>query len=103
MDTQLIGDPLDRARGVVAGSLRASNAIRVARFRSSSLYFLGAAMTLIILPRIESLHQTRGDSLHREPGDGVVERAGVTRAVACPAAVTTPCTRHRTRGASASR
>lgn len=26
------------------------------------LYFLGAAMTLIILPRIESLHQTRGDS-----------------------------------------
>ena len=46
-----------------SGSFRASIAIRVARCWSSTLYFLGAAMTLIILPRIESLHQTRGDSL----------------------------------------
>ena len=45
-----------------SGSFLASNAIRVARCWSSTLYFLGAAMTLIILPRIESLHQTRGDS-----------------------------------------
>src|SRR3954469_18195521 len=43
----------------VAGSRRASTAIRVARSRSSSGYFLGAAMTLI-LTWIESLHQTRG-------------------------------------------
>ncbi len=42
----------------VAGSRRASTAIRVARSRSSSGYFLGAAMTLI-LTWIESLHQTR--------------------------------------------
>src|SRR3954451_10859174 len=46
----------------VAGSRRASTAIRVARSRSSSGYFLGAAMTLI-LTWIESLHQTqRGTS-----------------------------------------
>ena len=44
------------------GSFRASNAIRVARCCNSTLYFLGAPMTLIILPRIESLHHTRGDS-----------------------------------------
>src|SRR5699024_6597733 len=31
--------------------------------RSSSGYFLGAAM-LLILPWIQSLHQTRGDSAH---------------------------------------
>jgi hypothetical protein len=43
----------------VAESCRASTAIRVARSRSSSGYFLGAAMTLI-LTWIESLHQTRG-------------------------------------------
>src|SRR5918998_1475053 len=43
---------------LVAGSRRASTAIRVARSRSSSGYFLGAAMTLI-LTWIESLHQTR--------------------------------------------
>jgi hypothetical protein len=42
----------------VAGSCRASTAIRVARSRSPSGYFLGAAMTLI-LPLDESLHQTR--------------------------------------------
>src|SRR3954452_119254 len=42
----------------VAGSRRATTAIRVARSRSSSGYFLGAVMTLI--PTwIESLHQTR--------------------------------------------
>ena len=46
-----------------SGSLRASSAIRVARCCSSTLYFLGTPMTLIILPRIESLHQTRGDSV----------------------------------------
>ena len=45
-----------------SGSFLASNAIRVARCWSSTLYFLGAAITIIILPRIESLHQTRGDS-----------------------------------------
>src|SRR5699024_9808597 len=39
-------------------------AILVALSRSSSGYFLGAAM-LLILPWIQSLHQTRGDS-----GDG---------------------------------
>src|SRR5215218_6064942 len=43
----------------VAGSRRASTASRVARSRSSSGYFLGAATTLI-LTWIESLHQTRG-------------------------------------------
>src|SRR5919107_1423653 len=43
----------------VAGSRRASTASLVARSRSSSGYFLGAAMTLI-LTWIESLHQTRG-------------------------------------------
>src|SRR4051795_5722774 len=46
------------APGLVAGSRRASTTIRVARSRSSSRYFLGAAMTLI-LPANESLHQTR--------------------------------------------
>src|SRR4051794_7824039 len=46
----------------VAGSRRASTAIRVARSRSSSGYFLGAAMTLI-LTWIESLHQTRGGTM----------------------------------------
>ena len=46
----------------VAGSRRASTAIRVARSRSSSGYFLGAAMTLI-LTWIESLHQTRGGTV----------------------------------------
>src|SRR4051794_26875375 len=46
------------APGLVAGSRRASTAIRVARSHSSSGYFLGAAMTLI-LTWIESLHQTR--------------------------------------------
>ena len=46
-----------------SGSFRASIAIRVARCWSSTLYFHGAAMTLIILPRIESLHQTQDDSL----------------------------------------
>lgn len=42
----------------VAGSRRASTANLIARSRSSSEYFLGAAMTLI-LAWIESLHQTR--------------------------------------------
>src|SRR5699024_6856827 len=46
---------------LVAGSSRASTAILVALSRSSSGYFLGAAM-LLILPWIQSLHQTRGDS-----------------------------------------
>src|SRR3954447_21688771 len=46
------------APGWVAWSRRASTAIRVARSRSSSGYFLGAAMTLI-LTWIESLHRTR--------------------------------------------
>src|SRR5690606_19731766 len=44
---------------LVAGSRLRSTAIRIARSRSSSGYFLGAAMTLI-LPWNESLHQTRG-------------------------------------------
>src|SRR3954451_15105801 len=51
----------------VAGSRRASTAIRVARSRSSSGYFLGAAMTLI-LTWIESLHQTRGGTGRQEAG-----------------------------------
>jgi hypothetical protein len=42
----------------VTGSRRASTANLIARSRSSSGYFLGAATTLT-LPRIESLHQTR--------------------------------------------
>src|SRR5699024_6015541 len=49
------------APDLVAGSRRASTAILVALSRSSSGYFLGAAM-LLILPWIQSLHQTRGDS-----------------------------------------
>ena len=44
-----------------SGSRRASNAIRIARSFSSSLYFRGAAMTPI-LHRFESLHRTRGAS-----------------------------------------
>src|SRR5690606_19624081 len=47
----------------VTGSRRATRARRVARLFSSSLYFLGAAMTLI-LHRFESLHQARGASIH---------------------------------------
>jgi len=49
------------APGRVTGSRRASTAIRTARSRSSSGYFLGAAMTLI-LSGIESLHQTRHET-----------------------------------------
>lgn len=45
----------------LSGSFLASNAIRVARCWSSTLYFLGTDMTLI-LHWFESLHQTRGDS-----------------------------------------
>ena len=48
------------APGFVAGSARSSTAIRVARSRSSSGYFLGGAMTLILHGL--SFHQTRGDS-----------------------------------------
>src|SRR4051812_40105737 len=44
------------APDLVSGSRRSSTAILIARSRSSSGYFLGAAMTLI-LPWIESLHQ----------------------------------------------
>lgn len=47
-----------RAPLLVAGSRRRSTAIRIASSRSSSGYFLGAAMTLI-LPRNENLHQIR--------------------------------------------
>src|SRR5699024_8449841 len=46
---------------LVDGSRHALTAILVALSRSSSGYFLGAAM-LLILPWIQSLHQTRGDS-----------------------------------------
>src|SRR5690606_22377964 len=53
------------APGRVAGSRRASTAIRIARSRSSGGYFLGAGMTLI-LPRFESLHHTRHET-HRLP------------------------------------
>src|SRR5699024_7578115 len=45
----------------LAGSCRASTATPVALSRSSAGSFLGAAM-LLILPWIQSLHQTRGDS-----------------------------------------
>src|SRR3954447_14810901 len=51
----------------LAGSRRASTAIRVARSRSSSGYFLGAAMTLI-LTWIDSLHQTRGGTVAGRAG-----------------------------------
>src|SRR5699024_1584508 len=47
---------------LVAGFRRASTAILVALSRSSSGYFLGAAI-LPILPWDQSLHQTRGDSV----------------------------------------
>ena len=47
MDPELVSDPLDRPRAV-AGSRRASNAIRVALSLNSSLYFFGAATTLIL-------------------------------------------------------
>jgi len=47
---------------LVPGSRRRSTAILIARSRSSSGYFLGAAMTLI-LPWNESLHQTRHGTL----------------------------------------
>src|SRR5699024_2476973 len=50
---------------LVAGSSRASTAILVALSRSSSGYFLGAAM-LLILPWDQSLHQTRGDSYNHD-------------------------------------
>src|SRR5699024_6458903 len=53
---------------LVDGSRRASPAIPVPLSRSSSGYFLGAAM-LLILPWIQSLHQTRGDSYPRLPCD----------------------------------
>ena len=49
---------------LVAGSSRASTAILVALSRSSSGYFLGAAM-LLILPWDQSLHQTHGDTKRR--------------------------------------
>src|SRR4051794_14827366 len=55
------------APGRVAGSCRASTAIRVARSRSSSGYFLAAAIALI-LQWVESLHQTRGGTLHLGAG-----------------------------------
>ena len=61
VDPQLVSNPLDRPTEV-SGSFRASSAIRVARCCSSTLFFLGATTALISLPRIESLHQTRGDS-----------------------------------------
>src|SRR5699024_4035812 len=57
----------------VAGSCRASTAILVALSRSSSGYFLGAAM-LLILPWIQSLHQTRGDSSQPTAGCGTGAR-----------------------------
>lgn len=53
---------------LVPGSRRASATNRTARSRSSSGYFLGAAVTLI-LTWIESLHQTRhGDTFSPRPG-----------------------------------
>jgi hypothetical protein len=51
----------------VAGSRRASTAIRVARLRSSAGYFLGAAMTLI-LTGIESPHRARVRNSVARPG-----------------------------------
>ena len=58
------------APGRLTGSRRASTAIRIARPRSSSGYFLGATMTLI-LSGIESLHQTRHEQFGRRPEDVV--------------------------------
>src|SRR5665648_40191 len=63
------------APGRLTGSRRASTAIRTARSRSSSGYFLGATMTLI-LSGIESLHQTRHET---RPAREVV--AGAQRAL----------------------
>ena len=59
--------------------MRDCAAMRVARSRSSSGYFLGAAMTLI-LPRFESLHHTRHETLltvdkKRRLRDGVGARS----------------------------
>ena len=47
--------PLDRS-----GSARASSVNRIARFPSSSGYFLGAGM-ILILPWIQTLHHTQDD------------------------------------------
>ena len=49
------------------GSRRRSTAILIARSRSSSGYFLGAAMTLI-LSWNESLHQTRHGTVRTSEG-----------------------------------
>lgn len=55
---------------LVAGSRRRSTANRIARCRSSSRYFLGAATTLI-LSRNESLQQTRYGTEGAVPGQRV--------------------------------
>ena len=57
VDPELFADPPQRP-DLVAGSRRASTAILIARPRSSSGYFLGTALTLI-LTCDESLRQTR--------------------------------------------
>ena len=61
-----------------SGSRRASTAIRVARSRSSSGYFPGALMT-VILPCVHRLHQTRCDSGAHRRGRGHEGDRGVPR------------------------
>ena len=63
-----------RASVRVAESRRRSTAILTARCRSSSGYFLGAAMTLI-LPWNETFHQTR----HGTPEQTASDLASATR------------------------
>lgn len=61
VDPHLFADPRQHLARI-AGSRRASPAIRVARSRSSSGYFLGVAV-LLILWLDESLHQSRGETV----------------------------------------
>ena len=88
VDPQLLSDPRDRPpvkrRGLPAQSI----AILVARCRSS-LYFFGAAMTLI-LHWIESLHQTRGDSrcVWRRPRRAGASGRSARRIIALPSGST---------------
>ena len=66
MNPQLVGDPLI-APVLVAGSRRASSAIRVARPLNSSLYFFGAT-TALILPGMRA--STRPGAIQATSQDG---------------------------------
>ena len=58
MDAQLVGDPADRALDALRDPA-GPTAIRVARSRSPSGYFLGTLMT-VTLPCVHCLHRTHG-------------------------------------------